>query len=312
MENYKTKQVHIINLDYPFDSINQIMFKGQAFGDLFRNDDFKIKKFIGSDWSIQDSGFIFYGPNDLNIVFSLSEIKDTNFIRMNKYKITHFNGIECNEFIEVLVLIINNTTDFNTIVESRLNYASDNALQILEKYIKFSEIKRLFINVFLKIKIYLENLFNKNKDLSIINHSFIIKKNYKEAFDFFYNWNNMAKSIKTDKVWKIIHEDNKRNNQVYKDFTIIVNEKIKVHYHVISIDEIKDNKIEIVYSKTSNSFPSLNNYIKFSFFNISKEICFFLYETHLPINIPSSLYKTVSHYVYYCNKKSKDYIENNI
>ena len=312
MENYKTKQVYIINLDYPFDSINQIMFKGQAFGDLFRNDDLKIKKFIGSDWSIQDSGFIFYGPNDLNIVFSLSEIKDTNFIRMNKYKITHFNGIECNEFIEVLLLIINNTTDFNTIVESRLNYASDNALQILEKYIKFSEIKRLFINVFLKIKIYLENLFNKNKDLSIINHSFIIKKNYKEAFDFFYNWNNMAKSIKTDKVWKIIHEDNKRNNQVYKDFTIIVNEKIKVHYHVISIDEIKDNKIEIVYSKTSNSFPSLNNYIKFSFFNISKEICFFLYETHLPINIPSSLYKTVSHYVYYCNKKSKDYIENNI
>ena len=70
------------------------------------------------------------------------------------------------------------------------------------------------------------------------------------------------------------------------------------------------NLEKIVYSKTSNSFPSLNNYIKFSFFNIANDICFFLYETHLPFNIASSIYKTVSYYLFYCNNQSRNYIEN--
>ena len=97
----------------------------------------------------------------------------------------------------------------------------------------------------------------------------------------------MAKSIKTDKAWKIKSEE---NDKKYKDFDIIINENIKVHYHVISIEEINEEKIEIIYNKTINSFPALNNYIKFSFFNISKQLCFFLYETHLPINISASIY----------------------
>ena len=72
----------------------------------------------------------------------------------------------------------------------------------------------------------------------------------------------MAKSIKTDKTWKIISEE---SDKKYKDFSIIINEKIKIHYHVISIIEITNGKIEIVYNKTCNSFPALNNYIKYSF-----------------------------------------------
>ena len=311
MTNCNSKQLYITSFDYPLNSVTTLLFKRQTFDLLYKKKEYTIKMFIGSDWSIQDSGFIFYGPNDLKVVFSLSDIKNTNFIRMNKYKFTHFNGIEFNEFIEILLFIINNTSDYTTIVESRLIYDSDSTLEMLEKYINFSEIKRIIGKTFLKIKIFLTNEFNKVNDSIIINHSFIIKNNYKAAFDFFYNWNNLAKSIKTDKVWKIISEENKNNDKNYKDFSIIINEKIKVHYHIISIDEIKDEKIEIVYSKTSNSFPSLNNYIKFSFFNISPNLCFFLYETHLPVNISSSIYKTVSHYVYYCNKKTKEYIENN-
>ena len=119
----------------------------------------------------------------------------------------------------------------------------------------------------------------------------------------------MAKSIKADKAWKIISEE---NAQKYKDFYIIINENIKVHYHVISIDEVNNEKIEILYNKTTNSSPALNNFIKFSFFNIAKSICFFLYETHLPTNISASIYQTVSYYVYYCNKKAKNNMENNL
>ena len=70
-------------------------------------------------------------------------------------------------------------------------------------------------------------------------------------------------------------------------------------------------KIELLYSKTVNSFPSLNNYIKFSFINLDKKLCYFLYETHLPLNISSSLYQIISNYLYYCNIKSKNYFEKN-
>ena len=83
----------------------------------------------------------------------------------------------------------------------------------------------------------------------------------------------MAKSIKADKSWKIIREE---NDKKYNDFDIIINDNIKVHYHIISIDEVKDEKIEIVYNKTNNSsLPALNSFIKFSFFNITKDLCFF-------------------------------------
>ena len=47
-----------------------------------------------------------------------------------------------------------------------------------------------------------------------------------------------------------------------------------------------------------------------SFFNIDKDICYFLYETHLPMNISSSLFQTAFNYIDYCNKKSKKYLEN--
>ena len=311
MKKYGTKQLYIEKLDYPFESINQLFFKDNKFEQIFKNDDWKIKKFIGSDWSIKDSGFIFYGPNNLNIVFLLINIEKNDFIRVNKYLVTHINGEKLKEEIKVISSAIRNTTDNTTVIELRLEYNNDDALNNLEKYINFSSIKQISSQIFSKKNLLL-NYGTNNNDLIIINHSFIINKNYKEAFSFFYNWNNVAKSIKTDKVWKIISENKGKNDENYKDFYIFINENIKIHYHVISIEEKKGEKIEIVYNKTSDSYPSLNNYIKLSFFNISKDICFFLYETHLPINISSSIYQTVSYYVYYCNKKSKNYIESNL
>lgn len=311
MEKKKTKQIYIYQFDHPFEALLGIFSKYETMELICKDEDFKIKKFIGSDWSIKDSGFIFYGPNNLNIVFLLINIEKNDFIRVNKYLVTHINGEKLKEEIKVISSAIRNTTDNTTVIELRLEYNNDDALNNLEKYINFSSIKQISSQIFSKKNLLL-NYGTNNNDLIIINHSFIINKNYKEAFSFFYNWNNVAKSIKTDKVWKIISENKGKNDENYKSFYIFINENIKIHYHVISIEEKKGEKIEIVYNKTSDSYPSLNNYIKLSFFNISKDICFFLYETHLPINISSSIYQTVSYYVYYCNKKSKNYIESNL
>ena len=309
MKKYKSRQLYIEKLDYPFDSLRQIVNNDQINEQIFIKDNLKIKKFIGSGWSIKDSGFIFYGPNDINVVFSIKKIENNDFIYSIKYLITHLNGFECNKEIYYYNSLIKNTNDNSTIIESRLEYEIDFNLDELEKYINLTLGQKIIKKIYLKIKSILNEKININKNL-IINHSFTINKNYKDAFNFFYNWNNMAKSIKADKSWKIITEE---NDKKYKDFDIIINDSIKVHYHIISIDEVEGEKIEIVYNKTNNSSsPALNHFIKFSFFKISKDLCFFLYETHLPINITSPIYETISHYVYYCNKKSKKYIENNL
>lgn len=309
MKISKTTQLYIVKIGFPFDSINQIFFKDGTYEKISFNNDYKMKKFIGSDWSIKDSGFMFYGPNNLNVVFNLINLKKSDFLCLNVYKITFLNGIQCKNDIYCVLSIIKNTTDNTTIVELNLEYDSENALEEFEQCIKISSAKKIIKEIFLKMDLIFNERVNKENDFIIMNHSFTIKKNYKDAFNFFYNWNNIAKSIKTDKVWKIISEE---NDKKYKDFYIMINENIKIHYHVISIDEVKNEKVEIVYNKTSNSFPALNDYIKFGFFNISKELCFFLYETRLPTNISASLYQTVSHYLYYCNKKTKKYIENNL
>ena len=303
----KIKQIYIEKYDYPFDSVCQIFLKNDIFNQTF-NKDYKLKKFIGSDWSIKDSGFVFYGTNNSSMVYSLINIIKNDFIIENKYKITHLNEQELDNDIFIYFTIIKNTSDNSTIVESRLEFDSEITYEKFQQYFKLHLLKKVNMKIFDKKNLLFNNGLSKNKDFITINHSFTIKKNYKDAFNFFYNWNNLAKSIKADKAWKIITE---KNDKKYKDFYIIINDNVKVHYQVISIEEINDTKIEIVYNKTNNSFPALNNYIKFSFFDITKDLCFFLYETHLPINISSSIFQTVSYYLYYCNKKTKDYIENN-
>ena len=313
MENNKTKQIYIHQFEYPFEALNQLLLRRETMGKIFENEDFKIKKFIGSDWVIKESGFIiFFINSDTSVAFALKNIEKNDFHRVNRYRITHLNGVEFKDEIEIEASLIKNTIDNTTIIEVRLDFRTDIALNNLEKYIKIALIKKVIDKIYSKINLILPKITNINENILIVNHSFIIKKNYKEAFNFFYNWNNMAKSLKTDKIWKIKSKNEEETDNKYKDFYIIINQNIQLHYHVISIEEEKDEKIEIVYHKTTDSIPALNNYIKFSFFNISKNLCYFLYETHLPLNISSSIYQTVSYYVFYCNKKSKNYIENNL
>ena len=199
-------------------------------------------------------------------------------------------------------------------MEMRLNYQSEQDIIDFENNIKISYLKEIINKIMTKIKIIFNQVNNNEENIpkTILNHSFIIKKNYKEAFNFFYNWNdNLAKTLKTEKVWKIMNEENKgKDSNQYKNFSILINDDIKVYYKIKSIVEDKGKKIEIIYDKSGKNFvPALNNYIKFTFFNVDKDLCLFLYETHLPFNINSSIYQTVSNYLFYCNYQSRKYIE---
>ena len=309
----KTKQIFLLNLFYPFESIHTLLFDSELIKTLFVNSEFKIKYFIGSDWSIKNSGFSFYGPKGLNSVFVLKNIIKNDFMRENTYYVSQINEDQINIELDAQFSLIKNTCDNSCIVELRINHETENDLNVFEKYIKISYLKKIVNKIFAKIKIlFTQNNENEKIPKIILNQSFFFKKNYKDAFKFFYNWNNMAKTLKTDKVWKIINEESyKKDNQEYKNFSIIIKDNIKIYYRIISIDETKDEKIEIVYDKSGKNYvPALNNYIKFTFFNIDKNLTLFLYETHLPFNIASSIYQTVSYYLFYCNYQSRKYIEN--
>jgi hypothetical protein len=311
MAKNQSKQLYIESYAYTLDTLKYIYFDNNTYDSLFKSDDFYIKKFIGSDWLIIGSGFHFSYKNNINFVFIVSDIIKNDFNYIIKYSITHINNIKNNSNINVIFSFIKNTSDSSTIVEFRLEYEKDSDIQYLEKYIAISLIKQMLSQICFRIN-SLFKLYNTkgiNKYITI-KHSFIIKKYYKDVFNFFYNLNNIAKSLETDKIWKIKNENENDDNINYKNFSIIIKNNIKLHYKVISLNEEKNHKIEIVYKKTGNSFPALNDYIKYSFFNIGKDICFSLYETHLPINISSIIFQICFNYIYYCNKKSKKYFEN--
>ena len=315
MKNNKSKQIYITSFTYPLDSVKTIFFNYKTCDLIFKGSDYNIKKFIGSDWSIIGSGFIFTGPKDLNIAFTVSKIEKNEFNIINKFSITYLNEKQNNNKIDVILSLISNTIDYSTIVEFRLEFEKDSDLQYINDFVKLSLIKKILsqicFNINNLIKLNDKNEKNNN-DLLIINHSFIIKNNYMKSFNYFYNFNNLAKSLKVDKIWKIIYENEEGDNNNYKNITMYINNNRKIHYKVVSIIEEKDKKIEIIYNKTSNSFPALNNYIKFYFFNVAQEMCFFLYETHLPICVPSSIFKKISDYLYYINIRSKNNLESDL
>ena len=174
MEKNKTKQICIYQFNHPFELLQKILNKNDTLEAICAKEDFKIKKFIGSDWLIKDSGFIFYGPNNLNVTFALKTIEKNDFNRVTRYRITYLYGNEFNNKIEIMTSLIRNTTENSTIMEFRIYYNSDVDLNNLEKYVKLSIIEKYIKIIYNKInKLFFETIDN-NKSL-IINHSFIIK-----------------------------------------------------------------------------------------------------------------------------------------
>lgn len=309
MSNKKAKQIYITSFGYPIDSVGTFIFSNKAYDLFCSKKDYHIKKFLGSDWTIIGSGFILYGPNDLNIVFTLSNFEKNDFNVINIFTITYLNGnLYTNNNNEIILSLIKNTSDNTTIMECKFEFEKESDLIYIQDFIDFSMVKK-------KISSFCHNLkmlIRISKNFLAINQSFIIGANFKEVFNFYYNWNNYAKVLKTDKIWKIINENEEQDNKDYKNYSIIIKENTKIHYSVISIEEKQNEKIDIVYRKTGNSYPALNEYIKLSFFNIEKNLCFFVYNTQLPSNINSSIFQICSNFLFYCNKKCKNFFESKI
>ena len=313
MTNYNSKQLYITSFDYPLNSVKTLFFKRQTFDLLYKKKECNIKMFIGSDWSIIGSGFQFNGPNNLKLVYTISKIVKGDFEHISKYLVTHINSEKSDKNIALVLSLISNTSNNSTVIEYRLEYEKESDYDYIIKLLDIS----LFQKILSKFCFDANDLFKRynieninNSEYIRMNHSFIIQKNYKEAFNFYYNWENIAKSLQTEDIWKINQENSQNDtNSNYKSFSVNINKNIKIVYKIVSLKEDK-NKIEIIYNKTANSFQALNAYIKMEFTNLSKDTCFFQYETHLPININSSLFNTISNYLYYCNKKSKIYFEN--
>ena len=91
MKNLISNQLYITTFNYPMNSVKTLLFKNQTFDSLYKNKEFSIKMFIGSDWSIVGSGFSFFGPNDLKIVYIVSGIEIDDFETINKFSITYIN-----------------------------------------------------------------------------------------------------------------------------------------------------------------------------------------------------------------------------
>ena len=205
----------------------------------------KIKKFLGSNWLIRESGFILYYSNILNVSYFLIDMEKNDFFCSIKFKITHLNGDELKNELYSIISTTKNTIENITIYENYLEYISEQALLEFDKHIKFDLaikiVKRIvsnFCSIINNNKIN-ENKINIMKNI-LINHSFTIKKNYKDVFNFFYDFNNIVKCLKADKIWKLVV---KENDEKFRDTYIIINENEKVHYHVISINEINRSYI---------------------------------------------------------------------
>ena len=125
MKKAKTKQIHILNLNYPFESVHMLLFESELIKKTYPNTDYKLKLFIGSNWSIKNSGFSLYGPDNVNIAFELKNITKNDFVRENVYSITYINDINVNLNLEFISSLYNNTSNGNSIIECRVDYASD-------------------------------------------------------------------------------------------------------------------------------------------------------------------------------------------
>ena len=172
-----SKQLFILNLKYPFESVHVLLFNPDFIRIIFEKSEFKLKSFIGSDWSIKNSGFSIYGPNDSNIIFELSSLTKNDFIRENNYLLTQINNERLNFGLEAQFSVIKNTSDSTSIVEVRLNYRFDDDLKIFEKYIKISQLKEIINKIMDSVQFLLNQSSGDNKiPKLILNQSFIIKK----------------------------------------------------------------------------------------------------------------------------------------
>ena len=292
-------QIYIVNLEFPFTVIESIFSKSKLIMEILESPIVKIKKFLGSDFNINGSGFLFNGKYNSKISVEYSFKDFENFKKSLNFKILNINDCCIKENISVELNLYKNTNDDSTILEFCFNKFNDSDCTkwVRDKLLEL-EIKKYFQNLCIRLKNYISNSSSRNIN---IYHSLLINNNYEDTYKIFKDFNNTAKVLGTDKIWEI----KLINNSTY---SVNMNNGVSVDYNIIEIKNINEAKT-LLYHKFKDNIPALNEWNKVDFYKISKNKCLLIYETKIPENLSSCLYNTVYTFTLYVLKKLKKYIE---
>ena len=299
-------QIYTISLDFPFITIESIFLKSKIIKELFENDIVKIKNYIGSDFNIDGSGFLFHGINNSTLSIEITSKNITNFMKSYFLKILNINDFYIKENITIEINIYNNSYNNNTVIEFCFGECINNDYTkwVRAKLLKL-KIKSYFEYICIKLKKYIINISNISYIRYIkMYHSIMIKVNYKTVSKYFKDFNYTAKAIGTNQLLDI-----KYNNNL--TYSVNMNNGIIVNYQIYKEIKNLEESETLFFHKFKGNEPALNEWTKIDFFNIDKNICLLIHETKLPENINSVLYNTIYDFTIYVLKKLKIYIESN-
>lgn len=300
-------QIYIKNFEFPFIVIESIFSKSNLIMKILESPIVKIKKFLGSDFNINGSGFLFFGKDNSKISVEYNSKDLKNFKKSMYFKILNINDYSIKENISIEINLYRNTNDDTTIAEfcfSQFN-ESNYAKWVRDKLFDL-EIKKYFQNFCIRLKKYILNS-SSSRNINLY-HSLLINTNYEDAYKLFKDFNNTAKVLGTDKLWEIKFINN-LNNSTY---SVNMNNGVSIDYKIkeIEIENINDIK-SLLYHKIKDNIPALNEWTKVDFYKISNNKCLLIHETKIPENISSSLYNTIDNFTLYVLIKLKKLIESN-
>ena len=299
MKKNLSSQILIQAFDYPFEIIESIFKNTKLIKDFFYSSIFKVKRFLGSDINIDGSGYLWQGKNKNSFSVESSTKSISNFTKSYIFRIMYINELMIKEHIFIEINIYKNTHDKSTLIEFCFSYKYNN------NYINW--IKETLLNYGIKdyLKIGFENLnkyLRNSSEFITIYHSLLINKDYKSAYKIFRDFYATAKALGTDKLWDIKYE----NNSLY---SVNMKNGIYIDYHIYKEEENDNKSKSIFYHKFKDDIPSLNEWIKGIFYNISKDKCFLVHETKIPLKINSNLHDTIYNFTFYVLKKWRTFVE---
>ena len=297
-------QIHIANLEFPFIVIESIFLNSKILKEIFESPIVKIKYYIGSDFNIDGSGFLFQGINNSTISVECTSKYMTNFMKSYFFKILNINGLHITENIGIEINIYKNSNNNTTIIEFSIGgeYNNNDYTKWVRDKLLELKIKKYFEYISNRIENYILNENNiSNIRFTKMYHSILINVNYKIACKYSKDFNNIARAIGADKFWDI-----KKNNLT---FSVNMKNGVSVDYKIYKEIENVDESKSLIYHKYKDGRPALNEWTKFDFFNIGKDICLLIHETKIPENINSFIYITINDFTIYLLKKIKIFIE---
>ena len=299
MKKILSSQIYCKTLECSFEIIENIFKNSKLIIECFESPNFKIKRFLGSSLNIDGSGYLWQGKNKNTFSVVSSSKSSASFAKFYFFKIMYINESFIKEDISIEMNMYKNTHDKSTFIEFCFRYLSNN------NYIEWVKNKLLEFEVKDFVQRGCENLNNhimNSSEFSTIYHSLIVNMNYKDAYKIFRDFYFTAKVLGVDKSWEIKYE----NNTTY---SVNMNNGIYMDYHIYKEEDNNDGSKSIFYHKSKDNIPSLNEWIKGDFYNISKDKCFLVHETKVPSNIKSYLYYTIDRYTLYILRKWRSFVE---